>query len=108
MEAVAADAPFVAPVGRQRIRRRLVGHRPVERCVEDCHVRDVRKRRTRRLDRGQRLSLMERREVGNLVERSLHAVVHDNGVAEAGAAVHEAMRNGIDLRPRIREGLDRP
>ena len=55
VEAVAADAPLVAPARRQRVRRRLVGHRRVERRVEDGDVRHVRAARAcASLDRRQR------------------------------------------------------
>ena len=55
VEPVAADAPLVAPARRERVRRRLLGHRAVERRVEDGDVRHVREHLHRLVDRVERL-----------------------------------------------------
>ena len=97
VEPVAADAPLVAPARRQRVGRRLLRHRAVERRVEDRDVRDVRQRLHRVVDRGERLPLVERRQVGDLLERGPDLVVDDDRLAEARAAVHDAVRDRVDL-----------
>jgi hypothetical protein len=102
VEAVAADAALLAPVAPERVLRRLVGDRAVERGVEDRDVRDVREFPPRLAQRVERRSVVERRELARRLDRLLDASVDDDGIAQPRPAVDDAVCD----RLRRRESVD--
>ena len=69
MEAVSPNPPARTPIRRQRVRKRRVRQRGVERRVEARDRRQPRERPRDRVERGQRLRLMQRRQVDQLAQR---------------------------------------
>ena len=100
MEAVAPQPPAIAPLGGQRIRRRRRRQRRVKRGVEAGHGRQLWQLRRDRVHCGQRLRLVQRRQVDQLPQGDLDTSVDLHGRAEALAAVHDAMTDRVCLTER--------
>ena len=95
-EAVEAE-PAPRPLSRQRVRGRRRRQRGVERGVEACgrtHARE-------RVDRRQRTRLVQRREVGQLLQPRAHPLVDPDRRPELLATVHDTVRDGVDLRQAV-------
>jgi hypothetical protein len=96
MEPVAAHAPVV-PFPRYGVRRCFGGNRCVERGVEDGDVRDVRQHALCFFDRTQRRRVVEGRQRLELLDLFPNGLVNQDGIAKAGTAVHDAVRDGFDM-----------
>ena len=97
MEAVAPHAP-VAPASRHGVRRRLVGDRRVERRVEDRDVRDVRQRSLRLVDRrAAPARCAAARAPSSAAISATHRFVDHDRLTKARAAVHDSMRDRLDV-----------
>ena len=103
VEPVAAHAP-VAPGLRDRVRRRHLGDRRVERRVEDRDVRHVRERGARLADRAQGRRVVERGDARQIVDRLLDPVVDQHRLRVPSPSVHDAMPDGV----RRLEAVDGP
>ena len=75
--------------------------------VEDGHVRNVRERGTRLLDGCKRRTVVQRRQLGHGGELALDRVVDHDRLAEALAAVDDAVRDGPDPGRHGLQRLDR-
>ena len=106
VEAVAADAPLLAPAVRHGVRGRVRGHRGVERRVEDGDVRHAGQRLPGGGDRRERRAVVQRRELDELLERARPPVVDQDGRDEARAAVDDAVGDGVDVARGLLERLD--
>ena len=79
------------------VARRLLGHRRVERRVEDRDVRHVGQRGLRLLDRTQGRRIVKWRQRSQLADRSHHLRVDHDRIAESRSPVHDAVSNGVTL-----------
>jgi hypothetical protein len=69
----------------------------VKRRVEACDRGDVRQCAADRIQRGERLGLVQRRELDELAERRLRLAVDQRRLAEALAAVHDPVPDGVGV-----------
>jgi hypothetical protein len=99
MESIAADVVTLPPLLGHRIGRRCGGDGGVEGGVETCYRDDVGQPRGDRVERGQRLRLMQRRQIGQIPQLLLDGLVDANRTGEAGTAVHDAMTDHIGRVP---------
>ncbi len=96
VEAVAADAPLVAPAGGDGVRARLGRNGRVECRVEDGDVRDARERPSSLVDGADRGRIVERGERGQLPDRLLDPGIEHDRLAESCATVHDAVPDRVD------------
>lgn len=111
VEAVAADAVLVGEIGGDRVRGRLRGDRVVEGRVEDRDVRDVGEGLLRGLDALEVRRVVQRGEVGEVLDVDLDEVGDERRLVEALAAVDDAVsdRDGrelVEARSVLGEGAD--
>ena len=78
----------------------------MKRTVEDGDVGEIRQRAAGLLDRGQRGRVVQGRELDGGLEAAQDVVVDEDRVAEARAAVDDAVRDRGDIRRRGVEGRD--
>ena len=76
----------------------------MERGVEDGDMRHVRQRAPRVVDASQRRRVVQRREWDERLDLGENVVVDDDRLTKARAAVHDTMRDGVDV---LRERIDR-
>ena len=79
----------------------------MERRVEDSDVTQRRERSTRVVDRCDRTAVVQRRQLRQGVQLLLDGGVDDHRRSEAGAAVHDAVRDSEHVVGRIGDGRDR-
>ncbi len=103
VEAVAPQPPALAPGRRERVGRGRRGQRSVEGGVEARDGRQLGQLRAHRVERGDRLRLVQRREVAELAQRRLDVRVDPHGRGEALAAVDDAMADGVRVGQAIAE-----
>ena len=97
-EAVEAEAPqaeALAPLPRQGVGRGRRRQRRVKRGVEAGDRGHVGQGTAHGGDAGQRGGLVQRGEVAELAQRRHDVVVDEHGLAEARAAVHDAVADGV-------------
>ena len=109
-EAVEAEAPqaeALAPLARQGVGRGRRRQRRVKRRVEAGDRGHVGQGAADGGDAGQRRGLVQRCELGELAQRGHDVVVDEHGVAEARAAVHDAVADGVRRGQSVERGLER-
>ena len=97
MEPVSPNAPSRTPIRGQRVRKRRVRQRGVERRVEARHRRHPRERPRHRVERGQRFRLVERSQVDQFPQRAPHARVDHHRREEPRASVHDPVPDRVGL-----------
>ena len=95
MEPVAPNAVALAPCAGKRVGGGLGRERRVEGGVEARDLRHVRQRSSDRVERGQRLGLMKRRERRQLAELGLDVLVDDHRIAKALASVNDPVPGDV-------------
>ena len=95
MEAVAPQDISLSPRSRKRVGGGLRRERGVKRGVEARDLRDVRQRSSDRVERSQRLRLVERRERSQLAELGLDLLVDDDRFAKALASVNDPVSGDV-------------
>ena len=109
-EAVEAEAPqaeALAPFARQGVGRGRRGQRRVKRRVEARDRGHAGQGAADGGDAGQGGGLVQGCELGELAQRGDHVVVDERRVAEARAAVHDAVAHGVRRRQSVEHGLER-
>ncbi len=96
VEAVPAEVPALAPLGRERVGERRGRERGVEGRVEAGDGRHLREHGGHRGERGQGLRLVQRREVRQGLEPLDDARVDPHGTREDRPAVDDPVADGVD------------
>jgi hypothetical protein len=107
VEAVPAQRPAGPPLGGKGERRRRRGDRRVERGVEAGHRGHVGQHRAHGVERGERLGLVQRREVGQRLEPLAHLCGEHYGRRVQRPAVHHPVAHRVDRAERLDGRLDR-
>ena len=95
VEPVAPDAVALTPRPGKRVGGGLGRERRVKRGVEARDLRYVRQRSSDRVERSQRLRLVERRERRQLAELGLDVLVDDHRIAKALGSVNDPVSGDI-------------
>ena len=103
VEAVPADAPLLAPSPRDGVGGGLGRDARVEGRVEDGDLRDGAERLGRLVDPADRGRVVERRNLHEPADGGANLAVDHDGVAEARAAVDDAVRDPVE-RGRVDPG----
>jgi hypothetical protein len=107
VEAVAVNAPLVAPFWRERVGGGLLRDRGVEAGVEDGDLRELGVGALGLLDPPQGWSVVERRERLEREDLGADVGVDQDRLAEPGPAVDDPVRDGTRPAGRRLERLDR-
>ena len=107
VEPVPAQRPAGPPLGGQRERRRRVRDGRVERGVEAGHRGRAGQHGGHRVERGERLGLVQRREVGERLEPPPHLGVDEHRRGVQRPAVHDPVPDRVHRAERLDRRLDR-
>ena len=105
MGAVFADGILLVKLIRERVHVRLRGQRGEKRGVEHGDHGDARHMLHAGMDAHKRGTVVQRRQLGKLVDLRDDIVVDENGTIEVFASLHDAMTDGVDLGKRSDRGV---